>query len=145
MELKKGVFGIYRGTEYSASVDVFTNEVLLYSRDPKDMSKGFVLLDDGLYRRRLPPHNVKYLYERKIYAVYKGLRCSVPYMGEGKVELMCGWGDDYREAERLGFDQVERFLYYKVVPEEEIDEFKVETVAWEGFSLPPELEQTGQE
>jgi len=136
VELKKGLFAVYKGKEYEAVTEAGTDRVFLFSDDAAEVANGFVRTSFGDFERAVGPDDVTSVYEVTPYTIYNGIRAFVETIQEGKAELICHGSKLIGVADKAGFDQIDRYSFLKLVPLEELEEILVDISPLPGYKLP---------
>lgn len=137
MTLKSGVYALYKGKEYSATIDGFTKNVVLFSEDQSSVAVGFVPRHDR-FEKEVAPAEVESLCDYTPYAMVGEARVEVLSIKENGIELIYN-GTQYASALRkLGFEQIDRYSYLKFFPESELPKILMEVIPMPGYKLPEE-------
>lgn len=138
MEIKKGIYAVYKGLEYKATIDASSKNVVLFSDDPASTNDGFVFFH-GDYEKEIAPSEVESVYSCSPYTVYGGVYVFVEKIRNGKAELMYHGTKYSDEVRKLGFEQFDRYSYMKFVPMEELQEIIIEKKPLMGTKLSEDL------
>lgn len=139
MELKKGVFAVYKGKEYVADTEAGTNRVFLFTKDAAEVSNGFVRTSFGDFEKAVGPDDVTSVYQVSPYTIHNGVRAFVETIRDGKAELVCHGSNLIGVADKAGFDQIDRYSFRKFVPLDELGEILVDINPISGTHLPEDL------
>lgn len=139
MELKKGVFAMYRGKEYRASQVVGSRRVYLFTDDASEVANGFVRGPRERYEKVVGPNEVTTVYKCSLYTIYQGVRVQVIPVRNGNADLIYTGTDQADQVRKAGFEQIDKYSYMKVVPLEELEEVLIETSPIPGYQLPEEF------
>lgn len=126
---RTGTFMSYRGLERGCSYRFPSNEVVLFSRAPEnpdpdlyewdESRKGWIAILDANMCDRVFAVNT--------FALYRGHRCEVTAMNDdGTAEILyADWNGAWAVAGG-GFEQRDKYEYYKIVPVSELYDYHEE-------------------
>lgn len=135
-KIKKGLYTTYKGKEYSISKN--DGEYYLFSKDLQDTENGFVLYNrpqyffsngvrykidypddlEDIFCKKLNLSEVDGVYSIYTHAIYHGYDISIESSTQDTVLLAT---NDKTFYEKYGFEEVERFVYMKDVPFDEVE------------------------
>ncbi|WP_048601812.1 hypothetical protein [Rubeoparvulum massiliense] len=115
---KSGRYVIYNNKEYSATMDLDTNEVIVFTNDKKEKKNGFKKdwSTKGLYYKRVAIQDIDYAFYLSNCALYRGEKVVI--FGS---EDDCLWiAADSDAAKRAGIPRSDKFSYEVLVKNTEI-------------------------
>lgn len=144
-----GTFMTYRGRERSCAYRFQTNEVVLFSRAPENPDPDLYEWDatrNG-WIAILDADTCDRVFAVNTFAQYHGHRCEVTAMrDDGTAEILyADWNGAWAVSEG-GFEQRNKYEYYKIVPVHELYDYHEEQLdqlfdRWRGqhFAKPAEV------
>jgi len=134
MTKPKGNYAVHQGDEYQASVDTWTNKIILMSQDPADLENGFTAYKPGmnLYVKSVDVTDIEDAYEVSWHAEYKGMECHVAWIRDEVVQLETTYENSKRASE-LGFWLAEPGVLALEVPQDQLDTLFIRTMKIWGF------------
>ncbi|WP_434779448.1 hypothetical protein [Neisseria sp. Ec49-e6-T10] len=147
--IRNGTYTTYMGKEYKIGETILENEPIKYwikSMDPKELENGFYLYErpktmiikgveyelpprekgsPNVYLKEIDPSEINEVYDISPYAIYKGHRFGIN--SENETDYYLGTGDTAL-AKALGFEMIDREVYRKWVPKEDMEKvYEVKT------------------
>jgi hypothetical protein len=108
----------YRGVPYEAGIGPTDRDIVLFAACPPPEELGFEPAT-GHWRKQLRIQDVQGLWESRPMGVFRGERCIVLDDLDDRLHIAY-LGHDARQAEQLGYWQVDRGVFELVTPREEV-------------------------
>jgi len=120
--MRNTIYANYQGIEYSAGIKEDGN-IVLRSGDVNDIQKGFFekkISDNSIYLKYVSPRDIDEIYDKRVFAKYKGYRFEVIDEKENEISILIMTGD-YREWLKLGMTQIDKGVYQKWISKDEAE------------------------
>lgn len=125
-------YSFYNGKRYEAESHPWTIE--LYSNTKDEGFEQYIsssgILIKGLYVKKYLKDNAPIMYEIEYSAKYAGRYLPVDFWKEEDYELNLDAGSDFEFGKANDFERYENLFYRKFVSPEEVDELKIEEIAY---------------